>query len=239
ALRRLRDRRALDAGGVPPRPRPPPPGRGPREPARCGPRRLDELQRRHQRGAVLCDGARARRPLARAVSEVRGVRGRAPARPRARAHRALVRSVRAPRPRRAERAQAGAPPASGRGRLGKESVAPKRQYGPKRGSAPCCREAMHGLDLIGTLTVALAAALAFGFVARRVGLSPIVGYLVAGIAIGPFTPGPVAHAGIAEELAEIGVVLLMFGVGLSFHVHELAKVARVAVPGALAQIAAA
>src|SRR3954469_16068019 len=92
---------------------------------------------------------------------------------------------------------------------------------------------MHNLDLILTLTGGLAAALALGYLTQRVGLSPIVGYLLAGIAVGPHTPGFVADTGLAEQMAEIGVVLLLFGVGLQFHLEELLAVRRVAVPGAL------
>lgn len=97
----------------------------------------------------------------------------------------------------------------------------------------------HNLDLILTLTGGLTAALVLGFITQRLKLSPIVGYLLAGIAVGPFTPGFVAHSGLAEQLAEVGVILLMFGVGLHFHVKELLAVRRVALPGALVQIAAA
>ncbi len=97
----------------------------------------------------------------------------------------------------------------------------------------------HDLDLVMTLTSGLSAALAFGLCTQKLGLSPIVGYLLAGIVVGPFTPGYVAHAGIAEQLAEIGVILLMFGVGLHFHLEELLAVRRVALPGALVQVAAA
>ena len=94
---------------------------------------------------------------------------------------------------------------------------------------------MHSLDLILTITGGLAAALVFGYITQRLGLSPIVGYLLAGVAVGPNTPGFVADAGLAEQLAEIGVILLMFGVGLQFHVEELLAVRRVAIPGAVAQ----
>src|SRR5687767_6780028 len=97
----------------------------------------------------------------------------------------------------------------------------------------------HSIDLILTLTGGFAAALLFGMVTQRMRLSPIVGYLLAGVAIGPFTPGFVAHAGLAEQLAELGVVLLMFGVGLHFHVKDLLAVRKVAIPGALVQIAVA
>ena len=97
----------------------------------------------------------------------------------------------------------------------------------------------HDLDLIFTLTGGLTAALALGFVAHRLRLSPIVGYLLAGILVGPFTPGFVADNSIATQCAEIGVILLMFGVGLHFHLKDLMAVRRVAVPGALVQIAVA
>ncbi|KYF85413.1 sodium:proton exchanger [Sorangium cellulosum] len=97
----------------------------------------------------------------------------------------------------------------------------------------------HELDLILTLTGGLTAALAFGFITQRLRLSPIVGYLLAGILVGPFTPGFVADKGLADQLAEIGVILLMFGVGLQFHVRELLAVRKVAVPGALIQIVVA
>jgi CPA2 family monovalent cation:H+ antiporter-2 len=96
---------------------------------------------------------------------------------------------------------------------------------------------MHGYDLILTLTGGLSAALVLGYVTQRVGLSPIVGYLLAGTLVGPHTPGFVADGKLAEELAEIGVILLMFGVGLQFRIEELLAVRRVAVPGAIAQSA--
>src|SRR5687767_7266066 len=94
---------------------------------------------------------------------------------------------------------------------------------------------VHAYDLILTLTGGLGAALIFGFITQRLGLSPIVGYLLAGILVGPYTPGFVADASLAEQLAEIGVILLMFGVGLQFHIEELLAVRRIAVPGAIAQ----
>jgi CPA2 family monovalent cation:H+ antiporter-2 len=97
----------------------------------------------------------------------------------------------------------------------------------------------HNLDLIFTLTGGLLAALVFGVVTQKLRLSPIVGYLLAGVAVGPFTPGFVAKAEIAEQLAELGVILLMFGVGLHFHVKELLAVRRIALPGAVVQIAVA
>jgi CPA2 family monovalent cation:H+ antiporter-2 len=94
---------------------------------------------------------------------------------------------------------------------------------------------MHSIDLILTLAGGLAAASLFGFATHRIGLSPIVGYLVAGLLVGPHTPGFVADQHMAEQLAEVGIILLMFGVGLQFHLDELIAVWRVAVPGAVAQ----
>jgi monovalent cation:H+ antiporter-2, CPA2 family len=94
---------------------------------------------------------------------------------------------------------------------------------------------MHGYDLILTLTAGLGAALFFGYITHRLGLSPIVGYLLAGTIVGPNTPGLVVDAALAEQLAEIGVILLMFGVGLQFHVDELLAVRGIAVPGAILQ----
>ena len=79
------------------------------------------------------------------------------------------------------------------------------------------------------------AALLFGYITQRLGLSPIVGYLLAGVVVGPNTPGFIADAHLAEQLAEIGVILLMFGVGLQFHLEELLAVRRIAIPGAIAQ----
>ena len=98
---------------------------------------------------------------------------------------------------------------------------------------------MHNIELILTLTAGLSAALALGFLARRMKLPPLVGYLLAGLALGPYTPGFVANREIAEQLAEVGVILLMFGVGLQFHLKDLLAVRGVAVTGALVQIAAA
>src|SRR4029450_4640510 len=94
---------------------------------------------------------------------------------------------------------------------------------------------MHPLDLILTLTGGLAAALVCGYLTYRLGLSPIVGYLLGGIAVGPYTPGFVANRALAEQLAEVGIILLMFGVGLQFHLKELLAVRRVALPGAIVQ----
>lgn len=97
----------------------------------------------------------------------------------------------------------------------------------------------HEPVLISTIAVALTAAFIGGFVARRVGLPSIVGYIVAGMAVGPFTPGLVADTDIALELAEIGVILLMFGVGIHFSIRDLLAVRSIAIPGAIVQSATA
>ncbi len=97
----------------------------------------------------------------------------------------------------------------------------------------------HHTPLIATIVTGLALAFVFGALAHRLRISPLVGYLVAGIAIGPFTPGFVADQSLANELAEIGVILLMFGVGLHFSMKELWAVRNIAVPGAVVQIAVA
>ena len=94
--------------------------------------------------------------------------------------------------------------------------------------------APHGLIL--TITIALGAAFLGGFLAARFRLPPLVGYLAAGIAVGPFTPGLSADPAVATELAEVGVILLMFGVGLNFSLGDLWAVRWVAVPGAVLQI---
>ena len=98
---------------------------------------------------------------------------------------------------------------------------------------------MNDHSLIATIAVGLAAAFVVGTIAHRFGLPPLVGYLLAGIAVGPFTPGFVADVKLAPQLAEIGVILLMFGVGMHFSIRDLYEVRAIAVPGALAQIAAA
>ena len=98
---------------------------------------------------------------------------------------------------------------------------------------------MHEIPLITTIALALSVALLFGLITRRLGLSPIIGYLIAGVLIGPYTPGVVGDAKIASELAEIGVILLMFGVGLHFSLKDLLAVRALAIPGALAQSTAA
>ena len=97
----------------------------------------------------------------------------------------------------------------------------------------------HNLDLILTLTGGLTAALCLGFITQKLKLSPIVGYLLAGIIVGPYTPGFIANQEIATQSAEIGVILLMFGVGLHFHLKDLMAVRAVAIPGAIVQIAVA
>ncbi|MFB0873406.1 MULTISPECIES: YbaL family putative K(+) efflux transporter [unclassified Sphingobium] len=97
----------------------------------------------------------------------------------------------------------------------------------------------HHTPLIGTIVAGLVVAFLMGSIAHRLKLSPLVGYLIAGIMVGPFTPGFVADAGLANELAEIGVILLMFGVGLHFSLKDLLSVKNIAVPGALVQIAVA
>jgi len=94
----------------------------------------------------------------------------------------------------------------------------------------------HDVTLISTTAVGFALALLFGFLAHRLGASPLVGYLVAGVAVGPFTPGFVADRALAGQLAEIGVMLLMFGVGLHFSVADLMAVRRVVLFGAVGQI---
>jgi CPA2 family monovalent cation:H+ antiporter-2 len=93
----------------------------------------------------------------------------------------------------------------------------------------------HDTPLVTTIAAALASAWVLGVVARKIGLSPIVGYLLAGVAIGPHTPGFVGDVSLASQLAEIGVVLLMFGVGLHFHIRDLLAVRGIAIPGALLQ----
>ena len=97
----------------------------------------------------------------------------------------------------------------------------------------------HETALIATIAVGLTYALVGGFIAARLHLSPLVGYLLAGVAVGPFTPGFVADIKLAGELAEIGVILLMFGVGMHFSISDLLAVRSIALPGALAQIVAA
>ena len=94
---------------------------------------------------------------------------------------------------------------------------------------------MHDLPLITTIAAAFTAAWVLGIITQKLRLSPIVGYLLAGIVIGPYTPGYVGDIHLAQQLAELGVILLMFGVGLHFHLGDLLAVRNVAVPGAVFQ----
>jgi len=94
----------------------------------------------------------------------------------------------------------------------------------------------HDTDLINIVAVGLGLAFIFGALANKLRLSPLVGYLVAGICVGPFTPGFVADQALANQLAEIGVMLLMFGVGLHFSLKDLMAVKAIAIPGAIGQI---
>jgi CPA2 family monovalent cation:H+ antiporter-2 len=95
----------------------------------------------------------------------------------------------------------------------------------------------HDVSLIATIAAGFGLALLFGYFAARLRMPPLVGYLLAGILIGPATPGFVGDVGLAGQLAEIGVMLLMFGVGLHFSLDDLMAVKRIAVPGAIVQIA--
>lgn len=98
---------------------------------------------------------------------------------------------------------------------------------------------MHHTSLIATIVAGLGLAFVFGAIANRLKLPVLVGYLVAGVVVGPFTPGYVADQELAPQLAEIGVILLMFGVGLHFSVKDLMAVRKIAIPGAVVQILAA
>ncbi|MCP1913492.1 MULTISPECIES: YbaL family putative K(+) efflux transporter [Bradyrhizobium] len=97
----------------------------------------------------------------------------------------------------------------------------------------------HDTPLIATVVAGLGLAFVFGTIAQRFRVPPLVGYLLAGVAVGPFTPGFVADQALATELAELGIILLMFGVGLHFSLNDLLSVRAIAVPGAIAQIAVA
>src|ERR1043166_3104707 len=112
----------------------------------------------------------------------------------------------------------------------------------------CCRKTtlLDGLDtmhdettLIATIAVSLALAFLAGLIAVRLRLPPLVGYLLAGVLVGPFTPGFVADSGLANQVSDIRVILLMFGVGLHFSLSDLLSVRSVAIPGAVLQIALA
>jgi CPA2 family monovalent cation:H+ antiporter-2 len=98
---------------------------------------------------------------------------------------------------------------------------------------------MHDLPLLTTIAAGFAAAWILGLITQRIGLSPIVGYLLAGVVIGPYTPGFVGDKHLAQQLAEVGVILMMFGVGLHFQLKDLIAVKGVAVPGAIGQSLAA
>ena len=95
----------------------------------------------------------------------------------------------------------------------------------------------HAPPLIATIVLGIGLAFVFGTIANRLRISPLVGYLLAGVAIGPFTPGFVADQNLALQLAEIGVILLMFGVGLHFSIKDLMSIRGVVIPGALLQVA--
>ncbi|MCB1573263.1 MAG: Kef family K(+) transporter [Xanthomonadales bacterium] len=95
---------------------------------------------------------------------------------------------------------------------------------------------MHHTPLIAMLVGGICLAFVFGMLAQRLRLSPLFGYLVAGVVVGPFTPGFVADSAIAQQLSEIGVILLMFGVGLHFSIGDLWSVRKIVVPGALFQV---
>ncbi len=97
----------------------------------------------------------------------------------------------------------------------------------------------HDLPLISTLATGLSLAFVFGLIASKLRISPIVGYLLAGVVIGPYTPGYIGNIEIANELSEIGIVLLMFGVGLHFSMKDLMEVRKIALPGAIVQMGAA
>lgn len=97
----------------------------------------------------------------------------------------------------------------------------------------------HHTPLLSLLAAGLFLAFVFGTLAQRLRISPLVGYLLAGVVIGPFTPGYVADQNIAHELAEVGIILLMFGVGLHFSLKDLLSVRAIAIPGAIVQIAVA
>jgi CPA2 family monovalent cation:H+ antiporter-2 len=97
----------------------------------------------------------------------------------------------------------------------------------------------HDISLIATITMGFVLAFLGGLLASKLRLPPLVGYLLAGVVLGPFTPGIVGNADVAGQLAEIGIILLMFGVGLHFSIKDLMEVRAIAVPGAIAQIAAA
>ena len=95
----------------------------------------------------------------------------------------------------------------------------------------------HSTPLIAAIVIGLGLAFVLGTVAQRLRLPPLVGYLLAGVVVGPFTPGFVADGGLTLQLADIGVILLMFGVGLQFHAEDLWAVKGIVIPGATLQMA--
>ena len=97
----------------------------------------------------------------------------------------------------------------------------------------------HQTPLIATIAAGLMLAFVLGLIAHRLRVQPLVGYLLAGVLVGPYTPGFEADPALASELAEIGVILLMFGVGLHFSLKDLLSVKAIAIPGAIVQIAVA
>src|SRR3954471_15566885 len=94
----------------------------------------------------------------------------------------------------------------------------------------------HAPPLIATIVLGIGLAFVFGTIANRLRVSPLVGHLLAGVAVGPWTPGFVADQNLALQLAEIGVILLMFGVGLHFSIKDLLSLRAVVIPGALLQV---
>ena len=111
------------------------------------------------------------------------------------------------------------PTRSGRNRLPFARVGPSRLPTPRY-------HVNHDTILVGTIATGIGVAFVFGLLAARIGLPPLIGYLVAGIVVGPFTPGYVADAGLAGQLAELGVTLLMFGVGLHLSLSDFARCPR-------------
>src|SRR5690606_27474399 len=97
----------------------------------------------------------------------------------------------------------------------------------------------HASPLIAVLVGGLGLAFLFGTIANRFKLPPLLGYLLAGVAVGPFTPGFIADPGLIQQLADIGIILLMFGVGLHFSLRDLMSVRAIALPGAIGQISIA
>jgi CPA2 family monovalent cation:H+ antiporter-2 len=94
----------------------------------------------------------------------------------------------------------------------------------------------HSTPLISTIVVGLGLAFILGAIANRVRVSPLVGYILAGVIVGPFTPGFIADQALAHQLAEIGVILLMFGVGLHFSLQDLMSIRAIVIPGAMMQV---